>query len=819
MPPQEAGIPTSSPSLNSAAKNVSTEVSTSSRRASKKATSNKKHDGERTPVNEVGRQSAVLVRKRLPWLDGKPGYIPGQFESQESLVTGDATGSPPPVPDKDRVPPNLPSAPSLGIDPALRAVGSTPSLRKRARSADFKSLSLNSQPRPGIKPVTSKNDARRALGMLDEQQQGTNYASSEYSASPSSERSPMPATLPRKDPSSYERLVVRHNSHRQGSRVPYRTANPWFQSQLDLPLDYQISPGHSPNDQKAGSQHADSPRHHVPGSHHRNRRNSCKSCGQDTKIRRPPQAKQLHRRTIPAPPPEPPPLLPPAPPPIRRPTLFAMPTHLLPSSSSSSYDATSQAAAVQASLPEQLRASPSAPRPSLAQDPRRESQSLNRAVTGLETLMEEALSAARNAAQTSRNDEIANILDSATLALRKASTVHGQMDTGRMSHPLVLSPTVSERDSERDSADSDSDTSSIRSTRHSVDTTPTLLTRSAQSSQQPLLASQGRAGGRSSVSLKRQADDGYGFGRGISPDRQSMSVTPPRLYQPPSADSIVRDFAYARAKTAKAQAARQLSRSYGAASDYYGDTGESVSAQPGVRPSLSTPMIGDNPLPPLPLTVKKSSVPISNDLVPPKGGRQARLRQVESVPTNTIPPRMSSRNFEIPQDPEDHPRHRKPRHQRPHLSDFFESSYYHEKHKHDREPRESKTEIQRGASGVTETRYDPNIEKRESVSKYSTRYSGPTTSLERNFSLRHPRRKHISLRKGQGLSLGRYHRRQPIAREWGTHRKRITATIACLNTVFVGLIAGIYVSRAVLFMLLWLTLAGWRGAEDPVLPC
>lgn len=59
-------------------------------------------------------------------------------------------------------------------------------------------------------------------------------------------------------------------------------------------------------------------------------------------------------------------------------------------------------------------------------------------------------------------------------------------------------------------------------------------------------------------------------------------------------------------------------------------------------------------------------------------------------------------------------------------------------------------------------------------------------------SLRHPRRKHISLNEGQGFSLGRYHRRQPIAREWHTVRKRVAATIACLNTVFIGLIAGIY---------------------------
>jgi hypothetical protein len=764
------------------------------------------------------------VRMRLPWLDGpqqsKPGHIPGQFDSKESLITGDASDSPPPVREKDHVPPNGLSLSALGKDPALRAVGSTPSLRKRARSGDFKSLSLNSQTRPGIKTVTSKKEPKRALGMLDEQQQGANYTSSEYSATASSGRDSMPATLPKRDPSSYERLVERNLSNRLSSREPAHAADEWLQSRLDLPLDSEISPARSPNDRKAGKaggQHVDSSRQHLRASDYRNRKDSCKSCDQDTKLRKPPQAEKLCRQSVPVPPPSPPPLPPPPSPPTRKPTLFAMPTHLLLSSSSSSNDPTSQATAIQASPPAPPNALPSPPRANAAVDVRRESQSLNRAVNGLETLMEEALSVARTAAQSGRNDEVATILDSATFALRKASTVHGHISAGQMSHPLVLSPAVSECDSKRDSVGPDSDTSSIWSTRHSVETAPTLLTRSAQSSKQPLLESQGRAGGRSSVSLKRPVDDGYGLGRGISPDRQSISITPPRLYQPPSADSIVRDFAYARAKTAREQAARRRSKSHGAASDYYEDTGQSVSAQPGVRPSLSAPMIGDKPLVPLPLAKNKPSVPICNDFVPPKGGRQAHpVRQVEPAPTTSIPPRVSGRSFGRPQDPEDRPRQRRARHHRAHLSDFFESSYYHQGHIHDQEPRESKDELQRGSSIVTDTRYDPNTEKRESVSKYSTRYSGPTTLLQRNFSLRHPRRKHISLREGQGFSLGRYHRRQPIAREWNTHRKRITATIACLNTVFIGLIAGIYVSRAILSTPLSLTFVGWRSAEDPV---
>ncbi|KAF2268372.1 hypothetical protein CC78DRAFT_455627 [Lojkania enalia] len=42
------------------------------------------------------------------------------------------------------------------------------------------------------------------------------------------------------------------------------------------------------------------------------------------------------------------------------------------------------------------------------------------------------------------------------------------------------------------------------------------------------------------------------------------------------------------------------------------------------------------------------------------------------------------------------------------------------------------------------------------------------------------------------FSLHRQHRRQPIARNWETSKKRITATIACMNTSLLGIIVGIY---------------------------
>lgn len=53
-------------------------------------------------------------------------------------------------------------------------------------------------------------------------------------------------------------------------------------------------------------------------------------------------------------------------------------------------------------------------------------------------------------------------------------------------------------------------------------------------------------------------------------------------------------------------------------------------------------------------------------------------------------------------------------------------------------------------------------------------------------------RHHFSIREPRGFSLSRSHRRSPIARDWTTSRKRRTATVACVTTGFVGLIIGIY---------------------------
>jgi hypothetical protein len=96
----------------------------------------------------------------------------------------------------------------------------------------------------------------------------------------------------------------------------------------------------------------------------------------------------------------------------------------------------------------------------------------------------------------------------------------------------------------------------------------------------------------------------------------------------------------------------------------------------------------------------------------------------------------------------------------------------------------------------------------ESSSSSSHGSSNATTIGPDDLDLKHPRKRHISIPANQKLSLGRHHR-QPIAREWPTYKKRITAMIACLNTVFIGLIVGIYVS----------SIMSWNEQDDNADSC
>lgn len=84
------------------------------------------------------------------------------------------------------------------------------------------------------------------------------------------------------------------------------------------------------------------------------------------------------------------------------------------------------------------------------------------------------------------------------------------------------------------------------------------------------------------------------------PSDDSMSHTPPQLYQPSSVESIVKDFAYTPQSLAREMSLDR--KPYGAAASFYHDHGQSVAAQPGVRHSIA---YAQKDLPALPPTAHR----------------------------------------------------------------------------------------------------------------------------------------------------------------------------------------------------------------------
>jgi len=652
-----------------------TQVSRSPSNASSVARGKDSGLNQRALTTHVGREPATITRKRLPWLDGgqqpKSGdvHIPGSFEpaggSLDEAVTAFCEPTAP-VPDADApvAPQQAPQSRGEGAlidplsnDPTLRAVGSTPSLQNRKRvGSKPRTLSMTSEPRPGIKPTPTKQHARLALGMVSEKSgQADEYTPSEYSTTISSDN----------EPGSY---AAGKSPPPKPVAIPAILPSTLVRRPLVVP---KPPPRYSASRERGMM---------LP----------------DTVVKR--------GTTIPKP-------QPPSKQPVNAPkrqTLHELPSHLMQSSSSTSPDTQSQSPrtsreASPLTLPFQpgqpsLDLSPTteaSPRSLITPpDPvvirsaglRRENRSLSRAVAGLENLMEDALHVAKDAADSGRPDHVAHILDSAAAVLRKASTAIPKgkkvpyRETGS---PFNVSPHES-GDSDSDS-DSDSEhgvhsgfSSAMHSRDISAETAPTLLTRSAHSSAQPVLVDQySRKHGKAPISLRASVKHGNASS---ADDDDSIAPTPPRLYQPASAESIVRDFAYARMHNARAVSAVSLSTQptrYGAAADFYSNNGES--SPPLLRRSIAlskmaidTALPTDRDLPTLPAPVvgpKDSVGRVKRGA--DKRPMQGALRELEHVPTDTEPPRQRDGDNNpagtVPQ------RRKKDRHH-PHLSDFFETA-------------------------------------------------------------------------------------------------------------------------------------------------
>lgn len=454
----------------------------------------------------------------------------------------------------------------------------------------------------------------------------------------------------------------------------------------------------------------------------------------------------------------------------------------------------------------------------------KDKKNLERAVTGLHNLMEEALTVAQDAAQNNRSQDVAQILDEAKLALRKSSTIHGYM-----APPLRIDDTESDEyfssDEYEQASDSDADIESNISSMHakpkaSNTSIPTAYTKSksglslepAPTAPMPPAVPRHSIRQRSVVHPilnppfesdgKRPSSQEATVGFSSSEDF-SMTQTPPQTYSKMSVGSTMHDWAYTRRPSTR----RDLRGGSEPGPVSQDETvlpppaGESTGVVlPPVIPqdaSVKTP----EQIPHEPFRISIPAVPKRRSLRPVRSDPQLSSTPTPppqpTVPYAVYDPRhYVSPDYPSPQYPAASspevagPSSAPPKRWKPKVgaSRIFESSYYHV-------PERREVPVALPASTQPALPGAPGQPPLAGQPALSTGQVPPANAPSPDLSLKHPRKNHISLKDEQGFRFHRY-RRSPIAREWKIGRKRITAIIACLNTMLVGLIAGIYVSHS-----------------------
>ncbi|UJO17160.1 uncharacterized protein CLAFUR5_04431 [Fulvia fulva] len=701
----------SSPTMSRSARDVtpgSLRRNTSSRAASPTESLSEEMSGneagnlQRVATDNAG-QAAIIMRKKLPWLD------------------------------------------TATTRPGVTATKAQPIANPPKNTPKILPTSTDRQ-RPAYHNVSNSQQQIRP------KQIESSYVSSDYSAGTLSDADTLPTNLPRKDPASYEKLV--DTVFEPGGRTPVLHPGARRAAKTELNTSRKVSTRAETVSDDMGDgtktlKPNPSPYRNMPKPQvDETRPRRCKSCETEAPSDdgSSPRALRHTNQDIAA---------------VER--RFSPRSHadrtkpasrpvLLPatSSSSSHVDADSGVQRKQSQTE--------------AVDVSRSSGSLNRAVTGLENLMEEALNVARDAVKTGRSEAVAGVLNDATMALRQANSVQSNMHE-RRSLTTYDSQHVSESDSE-------SDSSHRRGHKVSAETLPTVYTKSTKSRQQI------RAN-------DRHSQPSFQGGRNARRDRaaysddNSISHTPPRLYQPASAESIVRDFAYNEQKSRRKPSLRTP---YGAAASFYHDQGESIALQPGVRQSIPG---YDKLLPALPAQAYQPAQPAaSHHPAFLNSGKHERVhrahqsrrdntdrivlaaqesdvdplaqRPIQRKGTGPLPALPAELRHKLDQRQEDHAPAEHPHHA--HRPSFMQSSYY----RNDEKPSLSR-----------EAQWEQSPNSEEPVGK-------PTSNAVcrvADIACRH----HLSLREGEKFSLAKHHKRQPIA-----------PLIACLNTIFIGLIAGIY---------------------------
>ncbi|WPH04835.1 Hypothetical protein R9X50_00773200 [Acrodontium crateriforme] len=613
------------------------------------------------PAKPVPSSPFLVARKTLPWLDGgfkQKAPPPSKTQEEVEAIPFDGrqkyccTEGRDPLPILSNA--QIPAYTEFpGGNPSVREVGSAPSLRDRsktARAGDIRTLSLSSKLRPGTKLATSKQHAEMVLGVFREGgPRPTDYSPSEYSVEPS--HNDAVGASPARGAASYEKVL-----HRPLHNRTSKAANSWLQSQIDLPF------GKPPAEAVT----------RLPKSY------SCRSSD---------EYDQVHKR------------------------INAIEQAAAQSESSQSMHIQSRRANLYSPglSPRALIQRPAPATKRFDYENRR----LDHIFNDLENLMEQALSAAKDAAQNGRSQEVAQILDSATLVLKKTSKVHGEMEQSTQN---LLEKLEASSDSEADYSVSAFSTPPL-SRSPSIETVPTLLTKIVQSSR-PVLIPQPNPPNRRSLSETAATN-----GINLSGD-ESLTKTPPRLYHPPSADSIVRDFAYARNNYERVKSLPFMKRGLGAAADYYGDMGQSVETQPGVRQSIIPQPTLEKALPELPQMARDHHKPgwRSTKQVPNSQSRALQPTSTTQPAVDLIPPKVAQMNQQQYRFDTDVSRRRKRGH--PHVSDFFEPAFFHHQQSDERR-----------ISTVTDSRYDHIFQHSDKIlhdddSKHAMRLAGEVPKIQ-----------------------------------------------------------------------------------------
>ncbi|KAF2211689.1 hypothetical protein CERZMDRAFT_98119 [Cercospora zeae-maydis SCOH1-5] len=643
----------------------------------------------------------LASRKKLPWLDVAGAVAatePRPITSGHDQQSQQISTSTPPAVSTQYV-----SSNTLSDDLRFRPTGSTHEIRDHGRSREPRAYSQTSQRPAGLRsrPIVKSKPG------LDHRP--FTYASSEYSTTTPSDREALPAGFPRKDPASYEKLV----------RSPHSP-----DSALRDAAIQNVRPATAPKKNEAPRQGKGTtrwkphPSSHRVGSERLHIQDGTKHIRRDVVATVAPPSDTTSRG------------LSSSPMPATRSSLYALPPHLMAPSGSSSPDSdyaqlngTSRKAAT---LPD---------RPSLA-------------VAEPKILADSEERLAQCGVGVARPDEAEIVLQGTTRALTGLSNKRA----AKM-RPLKLSQTESMRSSE------DGGVSSSASVRRrktaSLDISAPMEgskigTRPHPLRLLPLLRDPSRT--RHNVNAQQL--------RLIASTDDSVSRTPPRLYHPPSADSIIRDFAYTGPKYLRRHSTHSLKRTrYGAAASYYGDHGESVATQPGIRPSICV----SKPEAPLPS-------PSPREWCCGLAGKHQRVHRAHAMHNS------DTTGSKVPIRPL--------RRTRAGLQNASRSADPLLAANDQTKP--SAAPSLPPATGAANAAVPAQTSKPARV---------PTTSSDAeavDLSLKHPRLNHISVKEGEEYYLRRHHRPEPIAREWSLARKRLTSFIACLNTIFVGLIAGIY---------------------------